>query len=112
MAAFAYNITRHATAGFTPQLLMTGREMNIPLDLLMPEFENVDPKPMTAHRYVQKLNRAMRYFCRVARVNTKEAQVRQKRNYDKRIRNIERLQVGQCDMGSDYPSIYGAHSLT
>ena len=40
--AMAYNSSRHSSTGYTPHMLMFGREMRIPLELVLPSPEEED----------------------------------------------------------------------
>ena len=97
-AAYAYNITKHASTKFTPQLLFTGREARTPLDLLLPDFEEIDPAKRSYNKFVKKSARVIRQYLKIVRHNMKQAQKRQKRNYDKRARWVQHLDIGQYAM--------------
>ena len=43
----AYNSTRHASTGFSPHMLMTGKEKSIPLSYVYPEFAK---EPFESHQ--------------------------------------------------------------
>ena len=97
-AVFAYNATRHATTSYTPNMLMTGREVSIPLDLLIPAFREKNPAGMTYTEYITQHQRVMEQCLRIARHNTKQANIRSKRNYDKKARWMQHLAIGQHAM--------------
>ena len=77
----AYRSTAHPATGFTPNMLMLGREVNLPCDIVF-------PKPIQSsvelHEYVQQLRDSMEECFDLARKNLKFAAERQKRNYDRR----------------------------
>ncbi len=79
-AVGAYNSTKHASTGFTPNLLWFGREKRIPLMILFPKDE-VEFK--THKPYVNKLLTEAARIHALTRRNTQQAQIRQKRNFDK-----------------------------
>ena len=79
----AYRSTIHPATGFTPNYLMLGREVNLPVDVLYPmpsigESQNV-------HQYATKLKEKMQDCYKLARKNLQQAAIRQKRDYDVRI---------------------------
>jgi hypothetical protein len=92
IALSAYNATRHASTGFSPNMLMLGRETADPLAYFYPvhdEFSNTDPGA-----YVEQLIKRQAAVRRIARHNLKQAQLRQKRNFDKRIKSLVTFKIG------------------
>ena len=70
--------------GHTPNMLMLGREVNLPADLMFP----TDQKPVeqqTIHQYVQRLIDSLEVAHRTARQNLKASQKRMKKDYDLRV---------------------------
>ena len=49
----AYRSTRHPATGFTPNKLMLGREVNLPIDILYPRPSSLEP--LESHEYVAQL---------------------------------------------------------
>ena len=76
----AYNSTRHSTTGFLPFMFWHGREKRIPLMSLFPKREKGF---LNCKEYLQNTFRRSAKIQQIARVNAKEAQIRQKRNYEK-----------------------------
>ncbi len=74
-----YNSTRHSTTGFSPFMLWHGREKRIPLMFLFPKREKGF---LSCQEYLQNTFRRSVKIQQIARVHSKEAQIRQKRNYD------------------------------
>ncbi len=76
----AYNATKHVTTGFSPSLLWFGREKRLPLGVLFPKSHSY---PLTPKKYLkQMLDQSARNYAMI-RNNAQQAQMRQKRNYDK-----------------------------
>ena len=78
---FAYRASVHATTKCTPNLLMLNREIDLPIDLLMPPDPNFE-EPKCPVKYVEWVRQALRYAGENARQHTRMNMPRQKRNYD------------------------------
>lgn len=78
-AAIRSTVNRHT--GFTPNRLMLGREINVPLSLML---GNSAELPQEAHEYLHKLEEAIGTAHCTAREALKQSQKRQKRAYDVR----------------------------
>ena len=80
----AYRASVQDTTGCTPNLLMLGREISLPIDLLLgqPPFS---PEPQCTTQYVEWLKSAMQKAFDYARERMKFNVVRQKRNYNKKV---------------------------
>ena len=79
----AYRSTIHPATGFTPNLLMFGRELNSPCNVLHPRpSEESSPE---VHDYVSNLRDKMEECYDLARRNLKATAVQQKKDYDARI---------------------------
>ena len=78
----AYNCMKHASTGFTPNMLMLNKERRYSLALLFPEQH-----PKAKNFYVRNLIKKAARIHQIARQNLKQAQVRQKFNYDKFTEN-------------------------
>ncbi len=87
----AYNSKRHATMGVSPHMLLTGRERHMPLVYFYPEFEKITESPS---QYVRKTIERQQELNELVRVNTQQAQLRQKRNFDKGCRGPKAYKVG------------------
>ena len=85
MATCACNSTRHASTGFSPNMVMIGREASSPLTFFYPVEEDF-PHSETG-LYAKPLITKIADIHRLVRHNMKQAQVRQKRNFDKRAVN-------------------------
>ena len=72
--------------GLTPNMMMLGREINMPADLVFrpPGQENTDEE-----EYVRNLKKAMLQAHEIARQKLKSSHAYMKRDYDIRIRKVE-----------------------
>ena len=87
----AYNSTRHASTGFSPHMLMTGKEKSIPLSYVYPEFAK---EPFESHQdYVTALMKRQQEIHELVRRNTHQAQLRQKKAFDRKVKG-KAFQVG------------------
>ena len=79
----AYRSTIHPATGYTPNMLMFGREVNLPIELLFPL-----PAPAEipdVHAYVANLKLRLEECYTRAREHLKSTSQRQKRDYDTRV---------------------------
>ena len=108
---FAYNNSIHETTKHTPQELWQYRDPpKIPLWWLFEEYDNswADPKA----KWMKKLA-AMPDKFRLVRHQTGQAQIRQKRNHDAKIRNLLTFEIGEEVMVfTDTAPKDGVHKLT
>ena len=79
----AYRSTINPATGFTPNFLMFGREVHLPIDLLYPRPQAEEPKEV--HEYASNLIDKMHSCYQLARKHLHEAAQRQKKDYDTRI---------------------------
>ena len=80
----AYRSSVQETTGCSPNLLMLGREVALPLDILVGSPTPVQSKCM--HEYVEWLKKAMTKAFTFAREKMKLGVARQKRNYGRKAR--------------------------
>lgn len=89
---FSYNCTTHETTGYAPFYLMFGRVPRLPVDIMFGSLlRNEDV--VTHDAYVDSFQRDLREAVKIAQSNTTEAQKKQTREYDKRVKGIP-LEVG------------------
>lgn len=89
---FSYNCTTHETTGFAPFYLMYGRVPRLPVDIMFGNTLKNDD--VVAHdTYVESFQRDLREAVKIAQSNTTEAQKKQAREYNKRIKGVP-LEVG------------------
>ncbi|XP_063725727.1 uncharacterized protein LOC134853651 [Symsagittifera roscoffensis] len=94
----AYNSTQHLTTGISPFMMLTGREREregesaMPLTLFYPE--NVGKKT-SPQAYAKKSVRRQQKLNELCRRNTAQAQMRQRRKYDRKTLQVKPYVVGQ-----------------
>ena len=84
--AGAIRSTINRTTGFTPNLMMLGREILVPVNLMIGESETQDR--MFPAEYVNKLQHIMKQVHTLARENLLSSQMRQKRDYDVKLKVV------------------------
>ena len=92
--AWAYPVTAllirenscvHSSTKFTPNKVMLGREVRMPLDLLLPHPEkSEDGRPENIEDYVENLRAMMHQVFDRVRENLAKATTHQKRDYDRK----------------------------
>ena len=87
----AYNSTEHSTTGISPHMMLTGHEKALPLTFFYPEYEGKRTAPQT---YVRDVIRRQQDLNDLFRRNTPQAQIRQKRRFDKRTADAKAYSVG------------------
>ena len=87
----AYNSTEHCTTGISPQIWLTGHEKALALTFFYPEYEGKRTAPQT---YVRDVIRRQQDLNDLCRRNTQQAQIRQKRRFDKRTADAKAYSVG------------------
>uniref|UniRef100_A0A3Q2EA21 Integrase catalytic domain-containing protein n=1 Tax=Cyprinodon variegatus TaxID=28743 RepID=A0A3Q2EA21_CYPVA len=80
--AFTYNTTKHATTQFTPFFLMHGREARVPADVLVPANAPDSWGTGSLMDYASVIAERLGSAFSAARLNSAEAQERQKLYYD------------------------------
>ena len=78
----AYRGAVHESTGVTPNLLMLGRELEVPLDAIT---EAPPDSPSLKTDYAQAVQKRLASAHDLARRHLNKAAIRQKRNYDKRL---------------------------
>ena len=87
----AYNSTEHFTTGISPHMMLTGHEKALPLTFFYSEYEGKRTAPQTYVRDVIRRQQGLNDLCRR---NTQQAQIRQKRRFDKRTADAKAYSVG------------------
>jgi len=90
----AYNSSKHPSTGYSPNELLFGRQVVLPLHLVTGLPSNFTPFKGEACEYVEQLQEKLEKSFHIARTKLKAATMRQKRNYDKKKRSSS-LCVGQ-----------------
>ena len=88
----AYRGAVHESTGATPNLLMLGRELEVPLDVMT---EAPFDAPPLKTDYAQAVQKRLASAHDLARRHLNKAAIRQKRNYDKRLAGRP-FTVGDC----------------
>ena len=78
----AYRSSIHQSTGYTPFYLMFGREMRLPIDVMIGSPEGTDEQQLYG-QFATKLQHNLTSSYQCARENLKKAQQRQKEYYDK-----------------------------
>ena len=88
----AYRATAHESTRLSPNKLMLGREIALPLDVVMGKPRDDTPTCTTV--YAEWLRQSLEGAHQVARDELGKASLRQKRGYDKRVKERE-IRAGQ-----------------
>jgi hypothetical protein len=88
LCSLAYNSSTHCSTGYTPFYLMFGRELRIPIELVLPppDFEateGIDDDEVDHVHFAARLRQTLKHVYAFARDNLNQAAVLQKRQYDK-----------------------------
>ena len=79
----AYRSTPHSSTGYSPNMMMLGREVTLPVDVIFP-LQQQDAS-VEEHEYVANLREKMEECFTIARKQLHAASNRQKRDYDSRM---------------------------
>ena len=91
MVTMAYRSSVQETTGFTPNRLMLGREINIPLTLMVEPPPDTPPPTLG---FIEKLQSDGNEAFELVKIHVKQQQRKQKIGYDKKIHGAA-LEVGQ-----------------
>jgi len=80
----AIRATVNRTIGYTPNMMMMGREVNLPIDIMIADTQPSSEPPIPSV-YVKDLRKKMMLIHQQARESMQSAQHRQKRDYDVRL---------------------------
>lgn len=80
--SMAYRSTVQESSGFSPNFLMFGRELAMPVDVMMPMPEEDDATP---GEYAKKMRERLYYAYELARNTLRRSVERQKRLYNQRV---------------------------
>ena len=87
----AYNATRHESTGYSPFMLMFGREARLPIDLILSSQGEEPAKSYT--KFAESLRNRLRDSYKLATAEADKARQLQKKNYDLRVRGTT-IEVG------------------
>lgn len=82
LVTMAYRSSVQETTGYTPNRLMLGREVNIPLTLMV---EPPPHSPMTPHEFVERLRRDSNKAFETVQAHVRQQQHKQKIYYDRKV---------------------------
>ena len=88
----AYNSREHSTTGIKPHVMLTGHVKTLPLMFFYLEYEGKKKAPQT---YVWDLIRRHQGLNDLRRRNMQQAQIRQKRRFDKKNADAKTYSVGE-----------------
>ena len=91
----AYRSATHESTGFSPNEMMLGRTVHLPVDLMCERPPNEDDENETPAKYVCELIDKTATVHRFARQHLKQSSLQQKNNYDRKIAG-KQLQVGDA----------------
>ena len=95
LVMMAYRSSVHESTGFTPNEMMLGREVLLPVDLLFGGHEP-EEKGNDTTEYAQRLREAIHRVHQFAREHLKISTERQKKNYDHRLGNQTKYKTGDA----------------
>ena len=82
----AYRSSDHESTGFSPSMLMFGREIELPIDLIFGSYpDSIETDEKSENDYLKDLRKGLWDIHDVAREKMKHASDRQKRQYDTRV---------------------------
>ncbi|XP_071123241.1 uncharacterized protein [Mytilus edulis] len=81
-ALMAYRSSKHETTKLSPCMLMLGREIELPIDLIYGQRDKFPTETEAANSYVHNLETRMWKIQQKARKNSISASEKQKRQYD------------------------------
>ena len=84
----AYRASPHEATGFSPNMLMLGREVRAPIDLCIGNF-SANREPISADQFVEERCKIMERSYRLVREHTRRYALRAKDNYDMRVKRVE-----------------------
>ena len=86
-----YNSTENSTTGTSPHMMLTSHEKALLLTFFYPEYEGKKTAPQTFMRDVIRRQQELSDLCKR---KTHQAQIRQKRRFDKRTADAKAYPVG------------------
>lgn len=98
LLAMAYRSAPHKTTAASPNLLMFGREVTLPVDLIMEPVPNEVEEPTSYPEYIDNLQSTMRTAHQVARDTMAQQMASQKRYFDQTVHltNYEPGDIVMC----------------
>ena len=90
----AYRTSVHSSTGCTPQIMIYGRESNLPVDLVFPHQDDPIEIPCGIE-YVDFIRNAIKTTHEYAREHLRKSAIRQKRGYDAHAKHRPEFAVGE-----------------
>ena len=87
----AYHATPHKSTGLTPNQLMFGREVVMPIDLMIGQPKDINP--ITYGEYNERQRETIEKAFKIARKGLEKAAITQKKNYDVNVKG-SKLDIG------------------
>ena len=84
--AYAYNVTRHESTGYSPHFLLFGRDPLLPIDML---FQEREASRKSYSQYVQQWQDAMKQAYSIAKEKDSKAMSKSKFQFDKKLREAQ-----------------------
>ncbi|VDI63694.1 Hypothetical predicted protein [Mytilus galloprovincialis] len=81
----AYRSMIHPATGFTPNMMMLGREVILPNHIIFPLKISLEQSMFTNNNYVEKLQSQFEEIYHLARENLRASPQRKKKDYDTRV---------------------------
>jgi len=102
----AYRSSVHRTLGETPNMMMFGREVRLPLDALIPPPPEVEYETLPPAQYAAHLTEVLRDAHQVVTDHVGDVYRYQKKQYDRNVKPQD-YQVGQAVWLRIYPKVLG-----
>ena len=80
LLTMAYRTTVHEVTGYTPNLIMTGREISLPVDIMLGDLQQQDK--VTACEYIERVQKRLTTCFDAVRKHLKEYGQRQQKHYN------------------------------
>ena len=90
---YAYNCTKHSVNGYSPYLLLFGRNPKLPIDIILSEHQEPTNEQPNYHNFIQTWIVRMKEAFKIAEENTKKRRTEDKRQRDLKA-TLEPLEVG------------------
>ena len=88
MAMLAYRSSIHESTGYSPSMMMLGREAELPADLLFGPPPQRNPEEVEPHHYIQELEERLHLVHSVAREQLVGAAEQQRRGYEINLKEL------------------------
>ena len=86
MCVLAYNSSTQESTGESPAMMMLGREMKLPIDLVLPYIRDCKPEMQSHSEYVLNLQKRLEKVHECASLNLQKSAVKQQHWYNNRLK--------------------------